>query len=346
MANVYKNTNVRSPGARRVVSSLRAQAAVMAELQRSRLLGAALEEASVRGCNQTSVAAIIARARVSRKTFYELFEGREDCFTALFEDCIAQMAGVLSPAYAVQGRWSERLRAALVELLAFLESDREMGLFVSALLAGTGYVGPDLRARVLEPLTSAVDEGRLASKSPADLSPLAGQFVVGGALTIVHTRLQESERGLSALVNPLMWMIVLPYLGPAAAARELRRALPKPVATSASPAARPPATPPKPARGPLDDLDMRVTYRTARVLAGIADAPGASNVEVATAADVLDPGQISKLLARLANLGLIHNVGVGQIRGGANAWHLTPRGSEVHAAISHELALGQLRASR
>jgi chromosome segregation and condensation protein ScpB len=117
-------------------------------------------------------------------------------------------------------------------------------------------------------------------------------------------------------------MIVLPYLGRAEGAKELARATPR--------ASR---TPRKPARDPLEGLDMRLTYRTLKVLATIASDPGASNRQVAEAAGVHDQGQISKLLARLEHLGLIHNTGQGHTKGEPNAWNLTPKGEHVEEAI-------------
>jgi len=54
---------------------------------------------------------------------------------------------------------------------------------------------------------------------------------------------------------------------------------------------------------------------------------------VGEAAGVHDQGQISKLLARLERLGLIHNAGQGQPRGERNAWGLTARGFEVQTAL-------------
>ncbi len=89
----------------------------------------------------------------------------------------------------------------------------------------------------------------------------------------------------------------------------------------------------KPAKDPLDGLDMRLTYRTLRVLTAIAGRPGASNREVAAHAGVQDQGQISKLLARLDHLGLIENTVRGHAKGEANAWTLTPKGQEVEQAI-------------
>lgn len=73
----------------------------------------------------------------------------------------------------------------------------------------------------------------------------------------------------------------------------------------------------------LRKLGMRPTNRTLWVLTAIGRFPGASNREVARAAGVFDDGQISKLLKRLAGLGLIENRGEGGVKGKANAWWLT-----------------------
>jgi hypothetical protein len=78
---------------------------------------------------------------------------------------------------------------------------------------------------------------------------------------------------------------------------------------------------------------MRLTYRTARVLEVVAAHPGASNRLVAEHAGIADQGQVSKLLARLAGLELMHNTGEGHARGERNAWRLTPRGEEIERAL-------------
>ncbi|HVR04515.1 MAG TPA: hypothetical protein VMS02_00650 [Solirubrobacteraceae bacterium] len=81
---------------------------------------------------------------------------------------------------------------------------------------------------------------------------------------------------------------------------------------------------------------MRLTYRTARVLQGLARRPGASNRQVADDAGIVDQGQVSKLLARLERLGLLCNENAGQGRGERNRWRLTGRGELVtHSIASH-----------
>lgn len=120
-----------------------------------------------------------------------------------------------------------------------------------------------------------------------------------------------------------MSMIVLPYLGPAAARRELAKPLPE-IPTGVHHAGR----------NPLSKLEMRLTYRTLRVLSAIARQPGSSNRNLGDTAGIGDQGQVSKLLRRLQHLGLVENRGVGAAaRGEPNAWWLTQTGSEVHDTV-------------
>lgn len=79
---------------------------------------------------------------------------------------------------------------------------------------------------------------------------------------------------------------------------------------------------------------MRVTYRTMRVLTVIATEPGLCNSEVGERAGIKDQGQISKLLARLAALGLVENTRRGQAKGLPHAWQLTARGKELERTIA------------
>ena len=156
---------------------------------------------------------------------------------------------------------------------------------------------------------------------------MTAEGIVGGVLSVLHTRLSDTDAsGLTDLTGPLMGMIVLPYLGPAAARKEIEQPTPKrPAKTRLA------------QRDPLRDLEMRLTYRTVRVLMAVAELGGGgsypSNRAVGAHAGIPDQGQISKLLTRLHTLNLIENPGAGSTRGEPNAWTLTTRGKEIHRAI-------------
>lgn len=84
-------------------------------------------------------------------------------------------------------------------------------------------------------------------------------------LKVIHSQLPNPGRGaLIELGNPLMSLLVLPYLGASAARIQLTQ--PVPVA----PAAGNPASTPNHPKG----LPVRMTHRTMSVLAAIAAQPG------------------------------------------------------------------------
>jgi AcrR family transcriptional regulator/DNA-binding MarR family transcriptional regulator len=301
----------------------------VSELQRGRLLEAAFALVYEQGYRGMTVRRVAERAGVSPKTFYVLFCDREDCFLAAFEHALDVLEVAVAPAYDAQREWAERVRAALAALLGVL--DREPALrrlvFVEALTAGPRVLAR--RAQVLEQLAGVLDGGRAGMKTPGALPQLTAEGIVGATFGVIHARLsQQRPEPLSELLNALMATIVLPFRGSAAATRELKH----PVSQAGlEPTVR--------ARGGVGGLfgwplgsaspvDFRLTVRTQMVLAAVAGHTGVNNREVSELVGVSDQGQISRLMMRLAEQGLVENMR-GDAQGLAKAWRLTPNGAAV-----------------
>jgi AcrR family transcriptional regulator len=303
----------------------------VSELQRTRLLDATFAVVGEQGYRRMTVRRVCGRAGVSNKTFYDLFSDREDCFLAAFDQAIVELTAAVAPAYEGERGWAVRIRAGLGALLAFLECEPELRslVFVEALGAGPRVLRR--RARVLEKLAAAIDEGRAGVKVGRELPALTAEGIVGAAFGVIYARLLQDQPGsLTALLNPLMATIVLPYRGHGVAARELERP-PRAPMIGSSPRVRGGASA-RPGGARLANLDFRLTVRTQMALAAVSELGGRglapSNREVSDAAEISDQGQISKLLARLEGLGLLANAG-GQTQGIPNAWRLTADGERV-----------------
>ncbi len=304
----------------------------VAEIQRSRLLAGAVGAIDEHGYAHTTVGQIATRARVSRRTFYELFADREACLAALFEDVVGMMERELAAAGLEDLPWRERVRGGLWAILSFF--DREPALarvcVIQVLRGGPGVL--ERRDEVLARLAAVLEEGRGESARGAQCTALTAEGLVGAAFGIVYARLLRGEHApLTGLFGELMGMMVLPYLGSSRARREQARPAPGLVAVAG--VGRAPVES-RGERDPLAGTGMRLTYRTARVLACIAGEPGASNRVVGEHAGVADPGQISKLLRRLERLGLVANTGGGHLSGEPNAWELTAQGRQVAGRLS------------
>src|ERR1700722_2188083 len=148
-----------------------------------------LSERAPRGVGNVTVAHIVARAGVSRRTFYELFEDREDCFIGAFEDGVARATRYVLDTYDAEARWVKRLRAALTGLLTFLDVEHAMGQLLIVGSLGAGARTLQRRQDVLARMIALVDGGRDEPKAGIELPPLIAEGVVGGVLSVLHSRL-------------------------------------------------------------------------------------------------------------------------------------------------------------
>jgi AcrR family transcriptional regulator/DNA-binding MarR family transcriptional regulator len=297
-------------------------------IQRTRILTAAIDAVGESGYAAMTVAAVIERARISRKTFYDIFADRDDCFTAVVEEIFARAYSVASAAYTAESSWLAATRSALNSLLCLI--DEEPRLARIWLVDATG--GPEaVRERKAEAsamLAAAVDVGRGMASEKRQPPHLTGEATVGGISAIISTRLVNGhQEPFAELLGPCMYLIVLPYLGMARATAELRRK-PSPQAPHRK------AADTRRHGESLRDVNLRLTYRTVRALHAICEQPGINNRTVADESGIMDQGQVSKLLSRLERLALIENRGLGQDRGASNAWYMTPRGIELVCATN------------
>lgn len=314
-------------------SAGREAAGSVAEIQRTRLLGAAVSVFDELGYQGATIAHITRRARVSRRTFYELFGDREECLLAVIDDALRALEGELAGGEPQRPSWCERVRVGLRVVLELCDRDPALARVCVVQSSRAGSAVLARRETILARLVAVVDAGRGESERAQGCSPLTAEGLVGAVLRIVQRRLQERDGGqLVELEGQLMSVLVLPYLGVAAARRELLRA-PAVLARGADDGGS--------GTGwvtgdPLEGLAMRITYRTARVLQGAAQCPGLSNRQLAASAGIGDEGQASRLFVRLQRLGLLANQSAGRLKGVPNAWALTDRGVRVVKAIGAE----------
>jgi AcrR family transcriptional regulator len=304
-------------------SGLRARREV-GDYQRVLLISAMADVVHERGIEATTVAQIAAQAGVSRRAFYDLFGTREESFLTVLDLTVAAGARRVASAYDSDAPWVERVRTGLLALLGYLdERPKQARLCLEILNANPATLAR--RREIVATLTAIVDEGRSESPSSQQLPAMTAEGIVGGLFAVIEARLKDSSAApLTEFAGPLMSMLVLPYLGPAVARRELFRPMVSPDAEGPAAAGSDDAT---------DPPRTRITYRTLRVLATIDSQPGLSNRAIAAAAGIRDQGQVSKLLSRMEQRGLVRNDGLGSLKAGANAWVLTPRGSTVARAV-------------
>ena len=223
-ADVSAAAELLSGGGGQFPSGIRSLPAdLVSAVQRERLLAAMLRATAELGYREVSVQDVLDRAGVSRPTFYEHFENKEDAFLAAFDAAAARLRKRLEAAGEEGGTWRERLRLSLEELLRFVAEDPDsaMSLIVDARAA----CPPALlrRDELLGHFASCLDT-QVRAEAPADRPPsaIAAAGIVGGIEALFYSRINRGETDdLESLLPSLMYFAVLPYEGHAVASEEL-----------------------------------------------------------------------------------------------------------------------------
>jgi AcrR family transcriptional regulator len=141
--------------------------------QRERLLEGIVEAVAEKGYGKTSVSDITRHAGVSRTTFYEVFDDKEDCFLAAYEDGAAKHLEYIAEASLQHEGWLDQFRAGTRAYLRFL-SDRPdwSRTFLTEISAG-GPRAMELRREVFRRYAQVLQflEARLREEQPDLPSP-------------------------------------------------------------------------------------------------------------------------------------------------------------------------------
>jgi AcrR family transcriptional regulator len=163
---------------------------------RARVLRAAAHCFAQRGYFSSSVEHIIGRARMSRRTFYRLFESKEDVLEALHEEVTRRLLAQLDAAMSGVAGALERVRRGIQAYIEALASHRGLA---RVLLVDVRAAGPRLAAareqahaafaeRIEAAYAALVAEG--VAEPP---HPFAARALVGAVNEVVSHLLAEER---------------------------------------------------------------------------------------------------------------------------------------------------------
>jgi AcrR family transcriptional regulator len=182
--------------------------------QNERILSAVAQAAAELGYAEMSVEAIIARAGVSRHTFYEHFKNKEDAFLAAYDALVRQLARHVQRAYLKETTVRERLRAGLRAYMQFMASEPE---FARMCIAEVLAAGPRALARRNEAMRmfAEIIEDNIHELIPGcTRATLAAETIVGGIHEVVFNRiLTDRIDELPGLTDDLLVTILMLDIG-------------------------------------------------------------------------------------------------------------------------------------
>ena len=197
----------------------------VARNQRERLIAGLAEAVAENGYAGTTIAHITRHAAVSRRTFYEHFSSKDECFIAAYDTVMVGLSQRVEDAFEQEEEWPQAVRAGLAAMLEFLTSEPHLARLsmVEALVAGPVVVEHyDAAIQNLVPYFEAGRKGRSAEVLEG-LSPATEEALVGGIVSLISRRIfAERTAELESLLPDLVEFALTPYLGSAEAAQVAR----------------------------------------------------------------------------------------------------------------------------
>jgi AcrR family transcriptional regulator len=168
---------------------------------------------------------VIQVAGVSRKTFYELFSSKEDCFLATFDVLLGNLLGDTARGFESKpgAPWAERVAGGMAELLKHLAEHPDEARFAIVEVLAAGPKALARRDAAIRQFTGFLDAGR--AETSVELPGITSLSIAGGINELLYSEiLHGATARLPSRLPDVMFWITLPFLGPERAAEEREKA--------------------------------------------------------------------------------------------------------------------------
>jgi len=193
--------------------------------QRERLIAGLAAALAENGYAGTTIARIARHAAVSKRTFYEHFGSKEECFVAAYDMVMAQLCERAGQAFEREGEWPQAVRAGIVTMLRFLAADPTFARLCTVEALVAGRVAVERYDSAVESFVPYFQSGR-EGRSPevlSRLSPATEEALVGGVISLISRRIVAGKANqLEGLLPDLVEFTLMPYLGSEEAAAVAR----------------------------------------------------------------------------------------------------------------------------
>jgi AcrR family transcriptional regulator len=260
--------------------------------QRDRLIAGMSKAVATRGYAAANIVHAIDNAGVSRPTFYEYFEDKDDCFQSVLVEANDRLLREMREGVRRVSR-EHAVAASLQALLRFADAQPEAARMLFAESMACGGAALDIRDRGLEEAQAMIEDAHADLPWDTPTPDNSSRAMLGGVYRLLAPRLRRGESASRALFDDLLtW--VESYEQPRGRHRwrTLQAAtLPSAVVPNLPPRFPAEAPPPPPASSgrTRDAVDEDVRLRILHAVAYIAEQrgyPAASIAEITKVAGV------------------------------------------------------------
>jgi AcrR family transcriptional regulator len=218
--------------------------------QRERLVEAMVQAVNERGVVATTISDLVARAGISRRTFYEHFENKEDCLLATYDAVVeTEVQRLLGVYTAGQDGWLGQLEAMIRALFDAIADRPDAARLICVEMGASGAIGVQRWADGAARFERFVSTGFEQAPGPGALPEPVARAIVGALRKIIYSRVraERSSKSLkiefARIVPDLMEWIACYYPSPRGVPRKPRSRTPRKLEGGRAPGSLSPPAP-------------------------------------------------------------------------------------------------------
>jgi AcrR family transcriptional regulator len=185
--------------------------AEVASHQRARIYGAMIEIVDERGYGAVTVRRLAQVAGVSTRTFYEHFQGKEDCLLRTYDRIVQRARSRIAVAQSGEPDWREGLRSAFTAFAREIEDEPGAARLALVDASAAGPVALERMRCTEERFEVMVSESFSRTPGGTRMPPLLVKGIVAGVSAVARAHLTHDGKGqLPGLADELLeWTLSL-----------------------------------------------------------------------------------------------------------------------------------------
>lgn len=165
----------------------------VARHQKARLQGAMVEAVARHGYSDTTLGELVSLASVSKTTFYDHFQSKEDCFLSAFDEIVEELARRVATAYRQPGDFRDKLLAATGVFLATAEEEPAAARLAAVDSLTLGAAGVAHRERASAAFEVLIRQSFEHSPEARPMPETTVRAVVGGIRGVAYRKLRHGR---------------------------------------------------------------------------------------------------------------------------------------------------------
>jgi AcrR family transcriptional regulator len=188
---------------------------VLSSHQRERILAAALDVFAQRGYQESTIDNIAVAAKTSVGSFYSLFEGKEDCFLAVFDRVVERAKARVAESVQTAEGWTEETILGFHELIELFVADPQAARIVLIEAPTAGDEAVERYEGLLKAASRWLHAGRAEGSGSSSLPESFALASVAGLAFFLQQRLLGPEANeVQPLLDEAAYVVLEPVVGP------------------------------------------------------------------------------------------------------------------------------------